>query len=232
MKRSAGEDRCIVPLSDGKTEAIARIIKERATPGYRRLLVVGCGSGVEAAILSQQLAIEVVGIDLSDEFDPLAAQYANLRTGDATCLDFGDQSFDIVYSYHALEHIPAFRQALSEMQRVLKKTGTYCIGTPNRYRLIGYLGSKDATIRQKVQWNMADWRARIRGEFRNEKGAHAGFSPSELRSALGRVFSEVEDITLSYYLQVYPRHETMIRLLNGIGMGPLLLPSIYFVGKE
>jgi len=232
MKVSAGENRSDTQLVDGKTEAIARIIKERALPGYRRLLVVGCGSGFEAAILAQELGAEVVGIDLQDKFDRRAAVHADLRTGDATCLDFEDQSFDIVYSYHALEHIPAYQQALAEMHRVLKSDGTYCVGTPNRHRIIGYLGSKDATLRQKIQWNITDWRARMRGEFRNDKGAHAGFSTSELRTVLGGVFSTVDDITLPYYLQVYRGHQRMIQLLDGIGAASLLLPSIYFTGKK
>jgi len=219
-------------IGDGKTEAIARIIMGKATPGFRRILVIGCGSGLEAAILAQEMLVDVVGIDLQSNFDPRAVSRADLRKGDATCLDFEDQSFDIVYSYHALEHIPDYRLALAEMRRVLTDIGTYCIGTPNRLRLLGYIGSKNATLWQKIQWNITDWYARIRGKFRNEFGAHAGFSSSELHTELARVFTEVEEITLPYYIEVYRDHERVIQLINRSSLGRFLFPSIYFMGKK
>lgn len=60
----------------------------------------------------------------------------HLQRGDATSLDFADGRFDCIYSFHALEHIPDYRKALQEMRRVLAPGGTYCIGTPNRLRLV------------------------------------------------------------------------------------------------
>jgi len=51
-------------LMDSKTEKVARIIRRIHQPELKNLLVVGCGSGIEAAILSQQLNVEVSGIDI------------------------------------------------------------------------------------------------------------------------------------------------------------------------
>ena len=231
MTAFAGKNQLEKLFGDGKTEAVARIIK-KAAPDSRRLLVVGCGSGLEAAILSQELMIEVVGIDLRGNFDPRVASLVQLRKGDATHLDFEDRSFDIVYSYHALEHIPDYRQALAEMHRVLTDTGTYFIGTPNRDRLVGYIGSKTATLRNKIQWNISDWRARVQGRFRNELGAHAGFSSAELHNELAGVFTEVEEITLLYYLTIYSGHKRFIRFLSKTGLGRFLFPSVYFIGMK
>src|SRR6185369_15107300 len=103
-------------------------------------------------------------------WDPAAAVVAKLQWGVATALEFPDGWFDLVYSYHALEHIPDFRRALSEMKRVLADDGRYFVGTPNRQRLIGYLGSQNTSIRKKILWNASDWSARMRGKFRNEFG--------------------------------------------------------------
>lgn len=217
-------------FSDGKTEAIARIIRDRVQKPIRRLLVVGCGSGIEAAILAKELSAEVVGVDLDATFDPAAAHVVDLRRGDATSLEFEDGTFDFVFSYHALEHIPDYRKALEEMKRVLAEGGAYCVGTPNRSRLVGYLGSKDATAWQKISWNFIDWSARARGKFRNECGAHAGFFSGELRGELQKVFSRVEEITLPYYQQVYRRHGALVNLLSGSGLGRFLFPSVYFMG--
>jgi len=35
---------------------------------------------------------------------------------------------------------------------------------------------------QKLQWNLSDYRSRLMNRFRNELGAHAGFSEKELSS--------------------------------------------------
>lgn len=226
----AGDTDLTSQPADNKTEALARIIRERVRSPIRRILVVGCGSGVEAAILARELGAETIGVDLSATFHPFATRMADLRRGDATSLEFEDGAFDFVFSYHALEHIPNYRKALDEMKRVLAVGGAYCVGTPNRLRLIGYLGSKDATVWQKISWNFIDWSARARGKFRNECGAHAGFSSGELRGDLQKVFSRVEEITLPYYQQVYRRQGTLVNLLGGSGLGQYLFPSVYFMG--
>ena len=219
-------------LRDGKTEVLAAIIRERVARPIRRVLVVGCGSGAEAAVLAAELQAEVIGVDIEAAFDSAAAAIADLRQGDATRLEFADRSFDFVYSYHALEHIPNCNQALLEMQRVLTEGGAYCIGTPNRLRVIGYLGSKDATYAQMLAWNVADWKAQLRGRFRNEYGAHAGFSSPELRQMLERVFGETTEITLQYYLGVYRNHATWVNRLAKWSLGRFLFPALYFLGKR
>lgn len=219
-------------LRDVRTEALAEIIMERAPRPIRRLLVVGCGSGKEAAILAQVLRADCTGIDLLEDFDPAAAARVDLRRGDATSLEFADRSFDFVYSYHALEHIPQHLKALREMHRVLADDGGYCIGTPNRLRLIGYFGSPDTSLREKLRWNMIDWKARLRGRFRNEHGAHAGFSARELAADLHEAIGPADDITLPYYLRVYRSHNAICRLLDASGLGKVIYPCVYFLGRK
>lgn len=219
-------------LRDGKTEAIAGCLRRGIPRLPRRILVVGCGSGLEAAILAQEFGAQTTGIDPNVDFDPACAALATLRQGDAVNLEFADQSFDLVYSYHALEHIPRYRTALAEMRRVLAEGGHYCVGTPNRLRLLGYMGSKDASPLQKLLWNANDWSARLRGRFRNEYGAHAGFSAAELGAALGGVFSSVQDITLQYYLEVYADRARLIEFVHGLGIARFVFPSIYFIGRR
>ena len=87
MTGSAGENHFRVKLSDGKTEALASIIRQRIASARPRTLAVGCGSGLEAAILAQELEATVTGIDSQASFDPIAAERIELRRGDATCLD-------------------------------------------------------------------------------------------------------------------------------------------------
>ncbi|MBI3043004.1 MAG: methyltransferase domain-containing protein [Betaproteobacteria bacterium] len=215
-----------------KTGAIAVIVRERMATPIRRFLVVGCGSGAEAATLARALGGAGVGIDLKTAFDPAAARAVDLRRGDATGLEFGDEEFDFVYSYHVLEHIPHYMKALAEMHRVLRPGGAYLVGTPNRARLVGYLGSSGVSFRDKLAWNLADWKARLRGRFRNELGAHAGFTSAELRGALAKVFGKPEEISSRYYLDVYRRHAWLVKFLVQSGLSRFFFPSVYFMGVK
>jgi ubiquinone/menaquinone biosynthesis C-methylase UbiE len=155
----------------------------------------------------------------------------DLREGDATALEFGDGEFDLVYSFHALEHIPNYRGALGEMRRVLASGGCYCIGTPNRQRIVGYLGSKTATTLEKVRWNAKDWRDRLAGRFTNEAGAHAGFVAEELQSELLRHFASAEDIGPRYYAETRPSYSRILGLVAGSGLGRYVFPAVYFFGR-
>lgn len=219
-------------MQDAKTEALANLLRRKLGVPIRRILVVGCGSGIEASMLQKLLAAEVVGIDIDSGFEVAQTPGLDLRVGDARDLPFNSGSFDLVYSYHVLEHVPDYERALAEMKRVLANEGHFCIGTPNRSRLVGYLGSKDATLMQKISWNRADWTARLRGRFRNEYGAHAGFTQGELRAALEAAFGSAEDISLDYYTEVYCRHRPLINGIAACGLSRWVFPALYFVGPK
>lgn len=195
------------------------------------MLVVGCGNGREAHALAASLRCNVTGIDLCDQFDPRAAAEVRLQRADATALPFDKGTFDFVYSYHVLEHIPRYRDALSEMNRVLAQGGGLWIGTPNRTRLIGYVGSPVPWL-HAIRWNAADWSARLQGRFRNELGAHAGFTLQELGGELRSFFGSVDEATLEYYLAIYPHRARTMRLLHSSGLGAYAFPSIYFIGRK
>ena len=150
---------------------------------------------------------------------------------DATSLPWEGETFHLVYSYHALEHIPDFQRVLTEMARILVPGGGVVIGTPNRKRLVGYLGSKTGTSwRKKIEYNLNDWKYKLRGRFRNKYGAHAGFTARELETALKTCFSEVTNITLDYYRAIYARRKSLLSALARCRLDAFLFPSVYFVG--
>lgn len=223
----------VIPPPNRKAACIGRILHDRiGSMPVPRTLVVGCGSGTEAAVLAWMLDSNVTGVDNNPQFDMSAANWADLRQGDATALEFHDQSFDLVYSYHALEHIPQWKSALLEMKRVLKPNGWCCIGTPNRSRAIGYLGAENTSVREKILWNYDDWRLRLRGRFRNEFGAHAGFSETELRDMLSGVFASVTSITRDYYRHLYPKLGWMLTMLWASHSYNFAVPAIYFLCRR
>lgn len=217
-------------LTDTKTEKVAELIRKFHKSQIKTLLVVGCGTGLEAAILAQRLDASVTGIDLHDEFDEVASKYCELRVADATALGFEDKSFDFVFSYHALEHIDDPLKAMREIKRVLKPEGGFWIGTPNKSRVIGYIGGKNTSLREKLKWNIADWKTRFAGKFENKYGAHAGFTSDELQSMLESVFSKVDSRTSEYFLAVYSGKRCLIRSINASGLAYRIYPSVYFSG--
>lgn len=197
------------------------------------VLVVGCGNGKEAFYLRRHGDAEtlVTGIDLrlQEHLRDRDDDGVTFMEYDAQALPFGDSSFDYVFSYHMLEHVRDPRAVVSEISRILAPQGLLYIGTPNRNRLFGYIGSYRRPLWKKVRLNVTDLKARLRGKFTNEAGAHAGFTTRELDALLRERFATVEWLTADYLHAKYggrvPR-----RLLRAVTWTPVreyLAPSIY-----
>ena len=111
-------------------------------PDGARCLDVGCGSGaLTIAVAKRNPKAEVVGIDrwgkeyasfsktlCEDNAKAENVTNVSFRQGDATHLDFPDETFDAVTSNYVYHNIPGDRQAyLLETLRTLKKGGTFAI---------------------------------------------------------------------------------------------------------
>jgi ubiquinone/menaquinone biosynthesis C-methylase UbiE len=108
----------------------------------KKVLEIGCGSGVDAAEFARNGAI-VTATDLTRNAVNLTADLAretglniNAIQTSATCLPFPDSSFDCVYSFGVLHHIPDIEAVLSEIRRVLKKGGMLMAMLYNRDSLL------------------------------------------------------------------------------------------------
>jgi ubiquinone/menaquinone biosynthesis C-methylase UbiE len=87
-----------------------------------KVLVVGCGKGIDCELLRQKGAKDITGLDISDRIgqDYPHPNIAYLRAS-ATSIPLGDNSFDLVFSLAALEHFFNPKKAIEEMLRVAKK---------------------------------------------------------------------------------------------------------------
>jgi SAM-dependent methyltransferase len=192
----------------------------------RRVLVVGCGEGVEADHIARETGAAVAGLDL--EVDPRWNRPGTqLLRADARHLPFRDGAFDALYCYHVLEHVVAPARAVAESRRVLARGGFAFFGTPNRSRLVGYAGGRASTW-EKLRWNAADYWKRLTGRWSNERGAHAGFSERELATLLASSFERVESVSLPYYVGKYPKLEGLWKTSFRLGLARFLAPSVYF----
>jgi ubiquinone/menaquinone biosynthesis C-methylase UbiE len=96
-------------------------------------LEVGCGRGVGAEIILDRFrADRVEAFDLDPRMverarHRLAARGSAVRVtvGDATQIDAPDQSYDAVFDFGIIHHIPVWRDALGEIHRVLRPGGRF-----------------------------------------------------------------------------------------------------------
>ncbi len=98
-----------------------------------RVLEIGCGRGAGSRLILQEMQPSTIhATDLDFKMIRLARSYLthNEKDGiftyvaDAAVLPYGDGSFDAIFDFGALHHVPDWRKALMEVARVLKKGGT------------------------------------------------------------------------------------------------------------
>jgi 2-polyprenyl-3-methyl-5-hydroxy-6-metoxy-1,4-benzoquinol methylase len=117
---------------------------------YERLLEVAYGSGIFQPSLAP-LCRTLYGVDLHRHGAVVQGTLAKARTtaelitGDATKMPYGDASFDCVVNVSMLEHLKDPGSAINEMLRVLKPDGQLVLGFPCRnpamdafFRLLGF----------------------------------------------------------------------------------------------
>ncbi len=222
----------IEELKTPKTIALIDVLRNvRCRP--KNILVVGCGRGAEAGILARAFGARTIGIDIGAEFafDPVEAAPAVLMKMDARALTFAGETFDLIYSFHALEHIPCPTDALKEMSRVLRPGGHFLLGTPNKSRVLGYFAAAHP-VADRVGMNVRDAGMRVRGRWTNEAGAHAGFTSRELTSMCREAFGQGSDVSEDYYSRLYSSKAWLVKQVCRSGLRRVVLPSIYVHGRK
>ena len=99
-----------------------------------RVLEVGCGRGVGTQLIFERLgAREVYAIDLDTDMIEKARKRLGkypperlmLLAGDVTAIDVADESFDAVFNFAIIHHVPNWQAAIAEIYRVLKPGGRF-----------------------------------------------------------------------------------------------------------
>ena len=131
-------------------------------PG-ERVLDIGSGPGFLAAGTASRVGESgaVSGIDLSE---PMIA-YANglaaapgaapmtFMLGDATALDFPDQSFDAVVSTQVYEYVPDIETAMAEVHRVLVPGGRVLILDTDWDSVVWHTSDRERHARVMSAWH-------------------------------------------------------------------------------
>lgn len=166
----------------------------------KRVLEVGCGSGIDTAEFARNGAI-VTAIDLTKEGVELTKKLLNenglaakVMQADATNLPFEDKSFDCVYSYGVLHHIPELEKALAEIHRVLKPGGKLMVMLDHRnsllyaYSIIYWRGIQEGMLKKLSEDELVS-----RYSERNEGCPYTRvFTQDEAKKVFSRWFVEIE----------------------------------------
>jgi SAM-dependent methyltransferase len=207
----------------------------------KRVLIAGCGAGHEAVAIQAELDADVDAVDIEDfvSAELKAGTSVRFAVGSVCELPFPENTFDAIFYHHVIEHVDNPSASLRELHRVLKPEGWLFVGTPNRHRLLSSIGAHqqsewEATLVNKLKDNIRDWKDRVTGRFRNELGAHAGFSRRELDTMLAVHFSHRNWLTEDYLRFKYSsgRVASLIPLATHPTVSWFSAPAIYAMCRK
>jgi SAM-dependent methyltransferase len=113
--------------------AFAAVVEARPA----RVLEVGCGWGEFAMRVRDELAADVVAVDLSPRMVELAQERGlDARVADVQALPFADGAFDCVAALWMLYHVPDLARGLREIARVLRAGGRFVAATSSHVHLV------------------------------------------------------------------------------------------------
>jgi SAM-dependent methyltransferase len=151
------------PIEYYRRPLVGWLFRERINRGlsllpersYKRALEVGYGAGAVQLALSSGVE-ECHGIDLDADAAPVTALLAergresHLVQGSVYELPYEAKFFDLVVCFSVFEHLSEYRQALSEVTRVLAPGGLFLLGMPAVNKMmeaaffaIGFKGIED-----------------------------------------------------------------------------------------
>jgi len=158
------------------------LLLQYITPGDK-VLDLGCGNGRFSEVFQKK--IEYVGVDNSEKMIEIARKKypkVDLRIADALSLPFPENSFDKVFSFAVIHHLPSEElqlQLLKETRRILKPGGVLIL----------------------TVWNLNPFRMILIGEYKRVKA----FFEYQLLKIFGKAkldfgdfFVLWQDITLRY----------------------------------
>lgn len=139
---------------------IERVVRELQIERGASVLEVGVGTGLSLAAYPRHC--HVTGIDLAPDMLERARRKVNregwthidLAVGDAQNLEFPDESFDYVTSFHVVSVVPDPRRMMQEMVRVCRPGGTIVVINHFRSerRLIASVVDRLDPVTRKLGW--------------------------------------------------------------------------------
>ncbi|MFQ5853494.1 MAG: class I SAM-dependent methyltransferase [Candidatus Binatia bacterium] len=144
--------------------AIDFVVQSLGVRPGQSILDVGCGPANHSIAFARR-GISCIAIDWSQAVLEEAARRVSgaglgkmvqLKQEDITCLSYADQSFDFIFCWGVLMHVPDLNKGVSELARVLKPGGRIAISmsNPRSAQMIAYKILR--RIKKGVQGQVSD----------------------------------------------------------------------------
>lgn len=104
--------------------------------GCQNVLDVGCGQGQFAGAFVER-GLAWTGVTIGEDYQVAKAKGLDVREADMTFLPFDDDSFDLLFVRHALEHSPCPLVTLMELRRVCRGWMVLILPTPEYWGVRG-----------------------------------------------------------------------------------------------
>jgi SAM-dependent methyltransferase len=224
------------PTGERRTPASARSTEDRVQDALHlfpyhfvrrfvspktRMLDLGFGEGYGAEILSPTVG-EYVGLDVSEEaVRHASASYRlpNVRfeRSDGRTIAFPSSTFDLIVSFHLLEHLSDTDPYFEEMARVCRVGGRIVIVTPNRAFRLGE-GERPWNrfhVREYDQTELAEALSRTFTQFTvmGIAGSEAMNAVERSRVERARRWARLDPLGLRYRLP----ETVMVRIRRSLG---------------
>ncbi|MFB3776107.1 MAG: class I SAM-dependent methyltransferase [Bryobacteraceae bacterium] len=143
-----------IPSMEGAAEKVRRFVAQSATRHPRRILDVGCGTGILVPALLEAIPQVECVIELDFALQMLqqnARKFTDGRIGrvcaDAMRLPAASGAFDLVVCFGILPHLEDRGAALAELLRVLRPGGALSVGhLAGSRELNAFHGSLDGPV--------------------------------------------------------------------------------------
>lgn len=150
-----------------------------------RALEIGCGRGIGAQIALRTFHVgELVATDIDADMLRLArarlerlglGDRAQVREASADALPFPDASFDVVFDFAIVHHVPRWRDAVAEVARVLRPGGRFYFEEVTRQGLERWVVRTFLEHPREDRFTAAAWLAEL-----DRAGLHVGDRHREL----------------------------------------------------
>ncbi len=117
----------------GKVSGLLRTLEMQTgvNPATAKILDFGCQRG-ELVTLFRDEGLNVHGFDVREDAPPPFVKYGSFNP---YRIPWEDNSFDVIFSHHVIEHVLNTEETISEMRRVLRPGGATIHIFPARLRL-------------------------------------------------------------------------------------------------